>query len=100
MDQVVEFVKTAIEHGKELTAISFHGGEPFLYIKRIDEYMERLKPILGNIEVYITTNGSLIVDNEWFFQKWNGIHITLSYDFNYQEVNRAPIDLKALSEVL
>ena len=100
MEQVVEFIKTAIEHGKELTAISFHGGEPLLYVKRIDEYMEQLKPILGNVEIYITTNGSLIAENEWFFQKWNNIHITLSYDFNYQEINRAPIDLKTLSEVL
>lgn len=100
MDQVVEFVKTAIENGNEIKAISFHGGEPLIYIKRIDEYMERLKPILGNIEVYITTNGSLITDNEWFFEKWNHIHITLSYDFNYQEINRAPIDLKSISEVL
>jgi sulfatase maturation enzyme AslB (radical SAM superfamily) len=100
-DQIIEFMTLAREHAKELRAISFHGGEPFLYIKRIDQLMERLKPIYGDdVEYYITTNGSLIADNEWFFQKWNGIHITLSYDFNYQEINREPVDLKALSEVL
>jgi len=102
-DEIVSFMEVAFENAKDLRAISFHGGEPFLYIKRIDEYMDKLYPLLEKygIEVYITTNGSHIVENEWFFEKWKGIiHITLSYDFNYQEVNREYVDLKALSEVI
>ena len=103
MDQVVNFMEVAFDQSPDLTAISFHGGEPFLYIKRIDEYMEKLEPLLRErgIEVYITTNGSMIAENEWFFEKWKGIiHITLSYDFNYQEINRERVDLKELSEVI
>lgn len=100
-DEIVKFMTLAKEHAKELKAISFHGGEPFLYIKRIDQLMELLHPLFGDsVEYYITTNGSLIVENEWFFQKWNHIHITLSYDFNYQEINREKIDLKGLADVL
>jgi MoaA/NifB/PqqE/SkfB family radical SAM enzyme len=100
-DDIVNFMKIAKEHAHDLKAISFHGGEPMLYIKRIDQLMDLIHPLFGDtIEYYMTTNGSLIPENEWFFQKWNHFHVTLSYDFNYQEVNREAIDLKALADTL
>ena len=100
-DDIVKFLGLAREHAKDLKAISFHGGEPLLYVKRIDELMDSIHPIFGeDVEYYITTNGSLIEENEWFFQKWNNIHITLSYDFNYQLINREAINLSGLADVL
>lgn len=100
-DDIIEFMKVVKEQAKDLKAISFHGGEPFLYVKRMDELLDALDPIFGKeMEYYITSNGSKIVENEWFFQKWPKIHITLSYDFNYQLVNREYVDLKAISDVI
>lgn len=66
----------------------------------MDEILTQLHPLFDDVEYYITSNGSQIVENEWFFKKWNNIHITLSYDFNYQEINREAIDLAAISQVL
>lgn len=94
-------MKAVSEQADDLRSISFHGGEPFLYIKRIDELLELIVPLFPDMEYYITSNGSHVVDNEWFFEKWAGkIHVTLSYDFNFQEVNREYVDVVALSEVL
>jgi organic radical activating enzyme len=51
----------AKEHAKELKAISFHGGEPFLYIKRIDQLMELLHPMFGDmVEYYIAIEATSI----------------------------------------
>lgn len=100
-DDIVNFMKIAKDHAKDLKAITFHGGEPMLYVKRIDQLMDLIHPLFGDsVEYYMTTNGSLIAENEWFFQKWKHFHVTLSYDFNYQEVNREAIDLKALADTL
>ncbi len=100
-DDIVNFMKIAKEHAKDLKAITFHGGEPMLYIKRIDQLMDLIHPLFGDsVEYYMTTNGSLIPENEWFFAKWKHFHVTLSYDFNYQEINREAIDLKALADTL
>jgi sulfatase maturation enzyme AslB (radical SAM superfamily) len=102
MNDAVAFIKLAKEQCTTFKSLSFHGGEPFLYIKHIDEYLEQLVPALGDdMRYFITTNGSMIAENEWFFEKWgNRITITLSYDFNYQEVNREAVDLTAIARII
>ncbi len=101
-DDIVSFVELVAREAKDLKNISFHGGEPFLYIQRIDRLLERIQPLFDkDFLFFITTNGSLIKDNEWFFKKWGSqLRITLSYDFNYQEVNREKIDLKLISKIV
>lgn len=78
--------------------VTFHGGEPFVFIKRMDAILELLPE---KYTVGITTNGSRIVRNEWFFEKWHDrIRLNLSYDFIYQEKNREKIDLDKMIGVL
>ena len=101
-DEILEFITIAKNQSSEFKSLSFHGGEPFLYIKRIDTYLDKLNSILGDeINYFITTNGSLIVENEWFFKKWGPkVTITLSYDFNYQNLNREPVNLGEISRII
>jgi len=101
-DDIVSFIQTTANEAKELKAISFHGGEPFLFIKRIDKILERIQPMFPeDFCFFITTNGSNIPENEWFFKKWGKqIRITLSYDFMYQEINREKIDIKRIGEII
>lgn len=84
------------ESSLSIDKICFHGGEPFLYIKKIDIILENLLPIIekNNLIILITTNGSLITENSWFLEKWKKyLVITLSYDFIFQEDNRSKIDI-------
>ena len=101
-EEIIDFIRVASESAKDLKSMSFHGGEPFLYIDRIDKLLEKIDPILGDkVSYFITTNGSKIPENEWFFEKWGKkITITLSYDFNYQEVNREPVNLEVIADII
>lgn len=83
--------------------ITFHGGEPFLYVKRMDQVLTMLEPILQkhNIKVVITTNASLVLENKWFIEKWGKyLQITISYDFIFQEENRSFVDIDAVGQLL
>lgn len=83
--------------------ITFHGGEPFLYVKRMDQVLTILEPIIQqhNIKVVITTNASLILENKWFIEKWGKyLQITISYDFIFQEENRSAIDIDSVGQLL
>lgn len=101
-EDLVSFISTASKVAKDLKAISFHGGEPFLYVKRMDQLLELIQPLFPNdMLFFITTNGSKIAENEWFFEKWGKqIRVTLSYDFKYQEVNREAIDVAKVAEIV
>ena len=53
-----EFIEWAESKPNEIQRISFHGGEPFLFIKRMEEIMVWLYPLVqkNNWEITITTN--------------------------------------------
>lgn len=83
--------------------ITFHGGEPFLFVKRMDQVLTILEPILQkhNIKVVITTNASLILENKSFIEKWGKyLQITISYDFIFQEENRDYVDIDSVGQLL
>ena len=101
-DDIVKFMKVVADKATDLVNVTFHGGEPFLFIKRIDRLLDEIAPLFPDDMLYfITTNGSKVVNNEWFFEKWGkNIRLTFSYDFMYQEVNREAVDVEAVSKVL
>jgi MoaA/NifB/PqqE/SkfB family radical SAM enzyme len=78
----------------DLTFLVLHGGEPFLFISRMKELLGYLGPWVREkgIRISITTNGSLILENKDFVEEWQDVlNFTWSYDFNYQDINRAPL---------
>jgi len=100
MQQFFEWVDT---QPNEILRVAFHGGEPLLFIKRMEEIMLWLAPIAKKHgwKLSITTNGSLVKQCEEFFQKYKGIlHATVSYDFMFQEQNREAFDVVEMANVL
>lgn len=98
-----EFFEWATAQPNVIKQVSFHGGEPLLFIKRIYEIMEWLYPMAvdNGWIISMTTNGSLIKECEDFFIKYNKIlNITVSYDFSYQEKNREKLYVDEMAEVL
>jgi len=96
------FDQLYIESDLKIDYVTFHGGEPFLYVKRMDEILDRLKPSLDkhSIKILVTTNASLIVENTWFLDKWHKyLGFTFSYDFVFQEENREAIDIDQIVEL-
>lgn len=98
-----EFFDWIDQQPNKVTRVSFHGGEPLLFIKRMEEIMEWLFPmaVKNDWRIAITTNGSLIKQCESFFEKYNKIlHVTVSYDFMFQEQNRESFDIMEMADVL
>lgn len=90
------------ESSLKIDYITFHGGEPFLYVRRMDQILERIQPYLDqhNIKALVTTNASMILENEWFLNKWQHyLGFTFSYDFVFQNENRDQIDVKQIVEL-
>lgn len=82
--------------------ITFHGGEPFLYVKRMQQVLEILEPLIQkhNIKVIITTNASLILENKEFIERWSKyLQLTISYDFIFQEENRDYVDIDSVGQL-
>ena len=82
--------------------MALHGGEPFLYVKRMDQILEEIKPFLDqhNLYVSVTTNASLIIENEWFLSKWSKyLRFTFSYDFIFQNENRESVDINRVIDL-
>lgn len=77
--------------------IVLHGGEPFLFVKRMDQILESIKDDYLDrygLFVGITTNASLILKESWFVEKWRRyLRFTFSYDFIYQKKNREEFDV-------
>jgi MoaA/NifB/PqqE/SkfB family radical SAM enzyme len=87
----------------EIERISFHGGEPLLFIKRMDEIMDWLYPLARQFgwKLSFTSNGSLVKENEWFFEKYSGVFAaTISFDFMFQAMNREVFNVGEMAEVL
>ena len=93
---IVEFFQElAIDGVLPVDMISFHGGEPFVYIKLMDQILDELVAEFGrDFMLFVQTNGSLILGNEWFLDKWKDLlMISISYDFMYQDINREAFDI-------
>ena len=103
VNELKDFIEYLENQPNNIQKVSFHGGEPFLFIKRVNEILEWLYPILlrNGWDLAFTTNGSLIVENKDFFEKYKDIlAVTVSYDFLYQKENREEFDVIAMAEVL
>ncbi len=64
-DQLVEYVLARFRGaGKKRLILDFYGGEPLLYVSRIQSLAQRLKPAIealgGAFEFTLVTNGSLL----------------------------------------
>lgn len=81
---------------------SFHGGEPFAYVKIMDKIMTEISlSIPGDYKFFIQTNGSLLTTNRWFFEKWGEqLVISISYDFMYQDINRTQFGVVPAIEMM
>lgn len=81
---------------------SFHGGEPFTYVKIMDAIMTDIQlRIPGDYRFFIQTNGSMLVQNRWFIEKWSKrLIISISYDFLYQDINRTQFGIVPVIELL
>jgi MoaA/NifB/PqqE/SkfB family radical SAM enzyme len=102
-EQIKDFFEWCSEQKNQIKFVSFHGGEPFLFIKQMEEIMVWLYPMVkkNNWKIGITTNGSLIKKFEDFFIRYGDmLHITFSYDFMYQEKNRENLDIYSSTEII
>lgn len=81
---------------------SFHGGEPFTYVKLMDKILSAIvEEIPGDYLVFIQTNGSQMVQNRWFFEKWGRrLAISISYDFLYQDLNRTAFGIEPALQMM
>lgn len=103
VDKLQRFFEWVDSQDNSVKYVTFHGGEPMLFMKRINEIMEWLAPMArrNNWLISFTTNGSLVVENEAFFEKYQGIlAATISYDFMFQKENREEFDVEAMANVL
>ena len=96
--ELIDFLVDVVENSDK-PMVSFHGGEPLVYVKTmdaiIDAVMARVPLLADKIVFYLQTNGSLIITNAWFFEKHKStLHVSMSYDFYYQGVNRTEFDIE------
>jgi MoaA/NifB/PqqE/SkfB family radical SAM enzyme len=102
-DDMAQFFEWANEQPNIIERVSFHGGEPLLFINRMETIMQWLYPMAkaNNWIITMTTNGSLVKQNEWFFEKYSDVlYATVSYDFMYQGLNREEFDVIEMADVL
>jgi radical SAM protein with 4Fe4S-binding SPASM domain len=101
---VIKFFDWMWQHPTpDLKFLTFHGGEPFLFVSRMDEILEQLAPKLRErgLRMIITSNGSKILENKEFILKYQDLlTINWSYDFNFQEVNRTALPMKEIASFI
>lgn len=102
-DNIEKFFLWAEKQPNKIKRVSFHGGEPLLFIKRMKEIMVWLHPLCkrNGWIISMTTNGSLVADNVDFFEQYSGnLAATVSYDFIFQNKNRDVLDVEKMAAVL
>ena len=102
-DEMREFFEWVVTQPNQIERVSFHGGEPLKFVKKIDQIMEWLYPLAKEFgwKISLTTNGSKVKEQEWLFEKYSGIFAaTVSFDFMFQAMNREVFDVGAMAEVL
>jgi radical SAM protein with 4Fe4S-binding SPASM domain len=102
VEHVAEFILSAELNKCPPEMFSFHGGEPFTYVKIMDKFMDKIVSIVpSDYPFYIQTNGSQMLQHKWFFEKWsNKLEISISYDFLYQDINRSLFEIKETLDML
>lgn len=82
--------------------LSFHGGEPFLYVSMMDQLLEALVETGYKLpRIFIQTNGSRILNHKPFMEKWKDVlFCSISHDFMYQVLNRSEYDIGATLQYL
>lgn len=93
--ELVNFLASVYASGSE-PLISFHGGETLLYISTIEKIVQDmvLRKDLSP-RFFIQTNGSLILKNKEFFEKYKAyLFVSISYDFFFQKENRTEFDIE------
>jgi radical SAM protein with 4Fe4S-binding SPASM domain len=92
---IARFVRDVLgnEHDGELM-MSFFGGEPFVFVKTMDEVIRLVLQEYPKMRFLVQTNGELILKNKDFIERWNKhLHISISYDFAFQGLNRTEYDI-------
>jgi radical SAM protein with 4Fe4S-binding SPASM domain len=92
---IIDFFKKSGIAASPPGMFTFHGGEPFSYVKIMDKMMDAIvQSVPGDYPFYIQTNGSQILQHRWFFEKWGPrLEISISYDFMYQDLNRSLFEI-------
>jgi radical SAM protein with 4Fe4S-binding SPASM domain len=100
--KIVEFLQASGIADNPPEMFSFHGGEPFTYVKIMDKIMDAVtSAVPGDYPLYIQTNGSQMLQHRWFFEKWGSrLEISISYDFLYQDINRTLFEINPTLEML
>jgi radical SAM protein with 4Fe4S-binding SPASM domain len=97
--RIKEFLSYVLDSTDNIKVINFHGGEPFLFISLIDELCEFLDKNYShkNIKYFIQTNGSMILKNKGFIEKYKDkLIISISYDNLFQTENRTEIPIEEI----
>jgi radical SAM protein with 4Fe4S-binding SPASM domain len=100
--QILEFFEAVGVVDEPPKMITFHGGEPFSYVKIMDKMMDMIvEAVKGDYVFYVQTNGSQMLQHKWFFEKWgNRLEISISYDFLFQELNRQLFEINPTLQML
>ena len=77
---------------EDILQVSFFGGENFLYLDIIDQFINNLK-LCDRVRFKLITNGSLVAKNFDIVLKWkqligNRLSISVSYDYCFQDEHR------------
>lgn len=97
---LIDFVAGVVNNSSG-PMVSFHGGEPLVYIKTMEKIIEQVLLRVPDFKerrlvFFIQTNGSLITKQQAFFEKYKDIlHVSISYDFTFQGDNRTAYDIDA-----
>lgn len=96
-DSEVELLFETISLNKSIKTVSFSGGEPLLYIARIESLISKLRAARSDLKFSITTNGSLIARNELILKQLKIDYAMLSFDKEHTEFIESENFIEALS---
>lgn len=71
-----EDLKRVIDKNKRITGISFSGGEPFMYLDKIIEWLKFINENFADLNLYkwVYTNGTKVTKEKCLLLKENGIN--------------------------
>lgn len=110
VQHIIDFHKEFLTAPGEIPIdyLTFYGGEPMIWVNIIDKIISGIKDqICSHMKFHIVTNGTYLLENRWFFEKWgSNLMVSLSYDFAHQKehreapTNAQPIDIDAILDML
>ena len=86
-------LKRVIDKNKRITGISFSGGEPFLYIDKVIEWLDFINENYSDLNLYkwIYTNGTKVTKQQCILLKEKGIN-EIRFDLAATNYNNKIID--------